>query len=361
MVKIGIYLGCGSDNPQNIEKELIAWGKALEGYEAELFGTAEVPDSIKEYYECYRTRPGGHENPLSKIKLAFRHTREYIGNTDPDILVQLWCYPTHGPGLTTAAKVSGTPSIVRFPGDHFKEYDAFKGADRILAYGLHNAVGRLPLRIADQIITLGPYGKSEVVSQGANERDINILPPAAGIEERFSPPTDKNYFKRKLGIPVDHRVLLYVGRLSGRKGMAFLMDVIAELETTDEVSFVLVGDGEYRQKFQRDFGGVNIITPGYVEYQDIHEYYKAADVYVHPSKYEGIPLTILEALNCGLPVVARDAGDISFIIQDVVDSPAEMASIIQNTNYSTEWRNKELFNQEYHTQKVKSIVEQMDL
>jgi glycosyltransferase involved in cell wall biosynthesis len=359
MVKIGIYLGSSSENPQNIEKELIAWGKSLNNHQTELFGSTQVPESVEEYFEYYQASTGKYQNPISKIRLAFKQTREYIQNADPDILIQFWCYPTHGPGLTAAAKVSGTTSIARFPGDHFGEYDVFAGHNRILAYGLHNIIGRFPLHLADKIITLGPHGSDEVTRRGADYDDVHILPPAAGVEERFSPTTNKERVRKKLGIPVEDRVFLYVGRLSMRKGMVFLQDIIEELQVGENISFVLVGSGEYQQKFKQVSQEVNIITPGYVDYQDIHEYYKAADVYVHPSPYEGIPLSILEALNCELPVVARNAGDIPFVIENVVDSPTEMADILNSSNYRVHWKNKRMFSHEYHTQKIKSIIEEV--
>ena len=355
-MRIGIYLGCNSDNLENIEKQLIAWGKYLDDHELEGFGSVDTPNSIDEYYEYHTMVENNPTNPISKIHTAFRQTREYIYTRGPDVVIQIWCYPTHGPGVSMAAKSANTTSVVRFSGDHFSEFKAFSGINRGLAYCLHNLCGVIPLRVADGVITLGPYGKAEVVSRGANTNHVQILPPATGLESRFVPPDDKTHIRRKLDLPMNNQIILYVGRISTRKGIPFLLKAVDEFSDSSNKTLVLVGKGEYKSKIRNSYSREVIRVPGYVPYQDIHQYYQSADVYAHPSKYEGIPLTILEALNCEIPIVARDAGDIGYVINDIVDSPAEMATMITNRQYEFVWKNEDKFSDQFQRDTLREFL-----
>jgi glycosyltransferase involved in cell wall biosynthesis len=354
-MNIGIYLGCNYDNPENIEKQLIAWGEFLDGHHLEAFGSAKLPNSVSDSFEYYKTKRWDPENPLLKIYTALRQTYEYIQNKNPDIVIQIWCYPTHGPGVALAARSTKTPSVVRFSGDHFQEFQAFSGMEWGLAYGLHNVIGRIPLQIADKVIVLGPYGKRQVSKRGSDPKDIVILPPAAKLESRFSPPVKTESIRKDLDLPINKKIALYVGRLSKRKGMPFLLDVIDTL-SDDEFCFVLVGSGEFRDEIRNKYPQSLVRTPGKVPYQEIHRYYQSADVYIHPSKYEGIPLTTLEALSCNIPVVARNAGDIGFVIDSVVDTPRDMVQLISNGLPKVEWENSDKFSNEYQKKTLIRIL-----
>lgn len=356
-MRIGFYLGCEPDNPENIEKQLLAWGKYLENHKVEAYGSAPIPNSVRNYYDQYKMTERNPSNPISKIYSAFRHTREYIQERDPAVVVQVWCYPTHAPGVSIAASSMGTPSVVRFSGDHFREYRAFAGIERGLAYALHNIIGRIPLRLSERVITLGPSGRKEVVNRGANSANVDILPPAAGLENRFSPPTNKKSIRRDLGLPEKNRIILYVGRLSKRKGMPFLLDVIDTLSDDGDITFILVGSGEYRDKIKEEYPRSLVRTPGKIPYQEIHKYFRSADIYVHPSEYEGIPLTILEALSCEVPVIARKAGDIAYVINTVVDTPSDMAKLISDGQSSVEWKNKKKFSSNFQKETLQRIIE----
>lgn len=353
-MRVGIYLGGESDNTENIEKQLIAWSEYLSDHEVDAFGAAELPNSVQDSMKYFRTSKYINSNPIKKILTSFRNTIEYINKRDPDIVIQIWCYPTHGPGVSLAATYTKTPSIIRFSGDHFNEFESYVGINKYLAFGLDNLIGRVPLQLADSVITLGPYGRDEVIRRGADRTNVAILPPSKGQEPRFTPIANKEKLRQELGIPVDHQIALYVGRLTKRKGMPFLLQVMKEMETQDKITFVLVGAGEFEEKFSRP--NFDIQLPGYVSYQEVHKYFQSADLYVHPSKYEGIPQTILEALNCGVPVIARDAGDIKYLIDDVVVTPSQMAAKIRNENYEFVWKNKNKFTKQWQENCLQNVL-----
>lgn len=99
-------------------------------------------------------------------------------------------------------------------------------------------------------------------------------------------------------------VALYVGRLAGEKGLHRLAPLADPVNGFD---LVLVGDGPQRAELITRFGSGSVRFLGVVEGAALAEAYRQADVFVFPSTTETLGLVLLEALACGLPVVAADS------------------------------------------------------
>lgn len=104
-------------------------------------------------------------------------------------------------------------------------------------------------------------------------------------------------------------ILFYAGRLGMEKNISFLIDVFDRLEKEfNRLVLVIAGDGPDRQRLEeivnnRKLTG-KIIFTGYVNKNDINNYYRAADIFVFASIVESQGLVILESMSCGTPVVA---------------------------------------------------------
>lgn len=125
--------------------------------------------------------------------------------------------------------------------------------------------------------------------------------------------------RKKLGIPEDAKVLASAGRLSPEKGFD---DLLYALQTVcarrDDVCLLILGQGEQEQKLK----GLSVqlgIEPRVKflgEQPCIAAALAASDLFVLASKYEGLPNSILEALQLELPVVATAVGGVPEVIQD---------------------------------------------
>ena len=114
------------------------------------------------------------------------------------------------------------------------------------------------------------------------------------------------------------------GRLFPVKDYSFMVEIAKTiLENTDRVRFELAGDGPERAKLEallEQYGLVDnttFVLKGHIE--DMSAFYQGIDLYLNTSVHEGIPMSVLEAMSHGLPVIAPKVGGFPEIIDDGVD------------------------------------------
>jgi len=111
---------------------------------------------------------------------------------------------------------------------------------------------------------------------------------------------------------------LFVGRLSPEKGLATLLRSWQELQ---DLPLRIAGDGPLKDFVTAQAKTLrNVSFLGFQEHSEVIKLVKAAALLVVPSEwYEGFPMTIIEAMGCGTPVVASDIGSLSEVIEDDVN------------------------------------------
>ena len=128
---------------------------------------------------------------------------------------------------------------------------------------------------------------------------------------RFTTPIDKSVLRRELGIREGDLVIGSVGRLMEQKGMAYLLQAFSRLARQgDDTKLVIVGDGELRHDLEilaRNLQvGDRVVFTGIR--RDVPDLMRLFDVFALPSLWEGQPITVVEAMAAGRPVVATDVG-----------------------------------------------------
>ena len=154
---------------------------------------------------------------------------------------------------------------------------------------------------------------------GTEPEKISVLP--AGVDLELFRPTDKADARRSLGLP-DGKIVLSVGRVEPLKGFDILLTAMASLDERSDTTVVIVGgDEESSPELDRlrtlgETLGLdgNVRFTRAVSQERLSMYYNAADVFLMPSYYESFGLVALEAMACGVPVIAsRVSGPRSFV------------------------------------------------
>ena len=145
-------------------------------------------------------------------------------------------------------------------------------------------------------------------------RDIAIW--ARGIDrERFNPDRRDMEFRRELGFADDEVVVAFLGRIVMEKGLDVFAGAIKELEARSVRHQVLViGDGPARAWFEQQLPDAKFI--GQRTGDELATALASADVLLNPSITESFGNVTLEAMACGLPVVAADATGASNLVRD---------------------------------------------
>ena len=137
----------------------------------------------------------------------------------------------------------------------------------------------------------------------------------------FSPASDKATVRRQLGCQVDNIVASYIGGLFESKGMVDLAQACEPLLAKHErFQLVCVGDGPARAQLYRLSEKTGrrdaVVLAGRVDPEEVPRFLQAADFLVLPSHSEGLPQVVVEAMNCGLPVVATKVGGVPEAVVD---------------------------------------------
>jgi L-malate glycosyltransferase len=145
-----------------------------------------------------------------------------------------------------------------------------------------------------------------------------------GIDsDHYSPdPGVRRWMRQELHFGEEDYVIVFSGRLDPVKNFKFLLDVFEYCYKVDRtVKLLIVGDGPERQKIERLSRQKNIHTGLVMVGQrlEVLPYLRAGDVFLLTSLTEQMPLTIMEAMSVGLPVIASDVGEIRNIIDDGKD------------------------------------------
>lgn len=139
--------------------------------------------------------------------------------------------------------------------------------------------------------------------------NFQIIPNAIDSEKYVFDPIVRAEVRKELGIDEHSFVVGHVGRFAPPKNHAFLIDILSDvvLQRKDAVA-ILVGDGVLKVDIQQmvDARGLseNVIFTGVRA--DVHRLLQAMDVFVFPSVYEGLPVSLVEAQAAGLPCLISD-------------------------------------------------------
>jgi 1,2-diacylglycerol-3-alpha-glucose alpha-1,2-galactosyltransferase len=165
---------------------------------------------------------------------------------------------------------------------------------------------------ADSLVVVNSYFQKELVEKGLDSDKIVYIPNYAD-ESIFFPvgPQEKKRFREELSLPVSTPIIMSSGQVQKRKGFGDFINVARQ---NPDYYFVWVGgfsfgkltDGytEYRKIIENPPS--NVCLTGIIPRDQVAHYLQASDIFFLASFQELFPMSILEAVKCGLPVLLRD-------------------------------------------------------
>jgi glycosyltransferase involved in cell wall biosynthesis len=180
-------------------------------------------------------------------------------------------------------------------------FDIRSLAEQLQSMLLYPFVESQILKISNKITAVSPNVRDELAAYGLDPQRITIVENAV----------DNNYFVPPTSKSTTNPYVLFVGILRSGKGVLDLVDIAKYVcEKRPDVRFLVCGIGHLSDSLKlkaQNFGLLrNFEFLGYVDRERILKLYQNAALLVQPSAHEGLSTVVLEAMSCGLPVVAYD-------------------------------------------------------
>ena len=210
-------------------------------------------------------------------------------------------------GLEFAQRYSRAPIVFT----NHTRYDLYAAAYLPLPHQISaNAMGQLwPVLVNKSDWIIAP---SESVARRLSESGVTkpITVVKNGIEIESFSPSPPTISRKDFGIPQDAVLLIYLGRLSAEKSVGRLLKMFSiARQRMGNIYLLLVGGGPMRRQLEKDVEEMNISHSvrfiDEIPFSAVPGYLFAADIFVTASDSEVHPLTVIEAMATGLPVVGR--------------------------------------------------------
>lgn len=193
------------------------------------------------------------------------------------------------------------------------------------------------LDLSSGIVSVSEYTKQDIVNiSGTDENKITTIYEAAD-SKKYYPDYDPEYLKGKFNIA---SYVLYIGELQPRKNIINILNAYAGLsyKLKQEFPLVIVGstrDSKYTKAINETIKNLQLANHvkllGYLEDNIIRKLYSGARVFVFPSLFEGFGLPVLEALQCGTPVITSNTTSLPEVAGDagVLVDPEDTDEIVK--------------------------------
>lgn len=226
-----------------------------------------------------------------------------------DLIDAHYVYPDGFAGIQLG-RYFRKPVVVSARGSDINQYQHLPIIRRLLKFVLQRAQAAIAVSAAL---------KAAMVKIGAVEDRVWVI--SNGIDGQKFFPMPKDQARYKIGL-AGKQIILSVGSLIPIKGFDFLIRAFKELrqpESQSDLHLVIVGEGEARKDLEALIAALDlgdcVHLVGSKPHAELNDWYNAADLFCLLSSREGHPNVVMEALACGVPVLATPVGGIPEIIR----------------------------------------------
>ena len=192
-------------------------------------------------------------------------------------------------------------------------------------------------RRADRIIAVSESTRNDIIRL-LDVHPEKVIVSHLGVSKEFRPrPTEEvDLVRAKYGLPTPY--ILSVASFSNRKNIQRILAAYASLRKTGKLESKLVLAGslehwpDYRETTEHLVAAGEAVLPGFVDDEDLPALYSGARMFVFPSLYEGFGLPPLEAMACGVPVIASKTSSMPEVVGDagILVDPENQAEIAEH-------------------------------
>lgn len=259
-----------------------------------------------------------HNIPFSRSPInagnvkAYKSLKKIVNSGEYDIV---HCHTPIAAAATRlackSARKKGTRVIYTAHGFHFYKGAPFK--NKLLFYPIE----KICSKYTDTLITINKEDY-ELAQKKFKAKKVCYV-PGVGIDvAKFSnAEVDFSKMREEIGIPEDSKILLSVGELNSNKNHITVIRALAKLKDTD-IHYVIAGDGTAKEMLSQTAAecGVGDRVHLLGKRNDVELLYKLADLYVHPSFREGLPVAVMEAMASGLACVVSNIRGSRDLVED---------------------------------------------
>ena len=238
-----------------------------------------------------------------------------------------------------AGPITHTKVIYTAHGFHF-----YKGAP-LLNWLVYYPIEKFLSRYTDVLITINKEDFARAKTFHAKK--VEYI-PGVGIDiDKIQAVTVNRTEKReKLGIPEDAFLIISVGELNKNKNHELVIKALSQMKCGKDIFYIIVGDGPLKNHLAELIANLGMNTKmqllGYRT--DVIELLKTSDCFVFPSLREGLPVSLMEAMASGLPVVCSNIRGNTDLVDDGVNGylfqNSDMKSLLDSLNKAIRTGNK---------------------
>jgi teichuronic acid biosynthesis glycosyltransferase TuaC len=271
----------------------------------------EVIDGIQVYHPRYFIIP--------KVSMAFHGFMMFLSvlylvkriqaQFDFDIIDAHYVYPD-GFAAVLLGALLGKPVVVSARGSDINLFANLPIVRSFVVYTLSRA---------QRVIAVSEALRQAMVKLGASKDKISVI--SNGVDTQKFKRVAKVEARSILGLDPSHKIILSVGGLNPVKGFDLLVrsfKLLFDRCRKCKPHLIIAGDGQCRSDLERLIGEydltANVCLVGAVPHDRLFQWYSAADVFCLASISEGWPNVLIEALACGVPVVAAAVGGVPEIV-----------------------------------------------
>ena len=241
----------------------------------------------------------------------------HIRSLNPDLILAYWAQP-EGLAAIAVGRELGVPVIV-----------GALGSDILLGKGIGKYLAKRAVRRADRVLTVSGEMRRAAIRLGVSADRVVMIPN--GCDSSVFYPRDRDACRRKLGVHPSTRLVLFAGRLTPMKGLPELVTAFAHVrQESPDAQLVCIGDGSVERYLTSPGQSDCVRALGPKTSEEIADWLGACDLFCLPSRSEGCPNVVVEALNCGRPVIGTQVGGIPAMVDDrsgILVPPRDVAKL----------------------------------